>query len=42
MQAANMECGSLLPPFAPCFESGNGGGKPPQSKAAPFEGGMQF
>jgi hypothetical protein len=37
-----MDCGSLLPLFAPCFESGKGGGKPPHSKAAPFEGGMPF
>jgi hypothetical protein len=42
VQPANVEFGSLLPPFAPRFESGKGGGKPPQSKAAPFERGMRF
>jgi hypothetical protein len=41
VQPANVECGSLLPPFAPCFESGKGGGKPSQSKAAPFERGIR-
>jgi hypothetical protein len=27
VQPANVEFGSFLPPFAPCFESGKGGGK---------------
>jgi hypothetical protein len=36
-EQTSVECGSLLPPFGPCFELGEGGSKLPHPRESPRE-----